>query len=508
MSQRQEKPRTPRTRTPNTSYRGHALAHALALASLAALAPGCERASGRYDHADRPEQAPRMVGEVPKIAEEIAASERSVTMGADAAAECGRGTGRNADGVCIGLALLEAGGVQQVQIPSGTFVMGHIPRSYDLRLSRASAVVRWSGQPPRYASVQSFWIDLHEVSVGAYRECVEAGKCNPAICPKGSIDPLAGLSSEIASVHPQTCISHSQAETYCASLGGRLPSEAEWEYASRGPDARFYPWGNEIKDDLPPGLYPVGRVRSDSSYFGILGMGTNATEWVADPYDPDAGFRSFLKNGEFRDPEGPSALAREAWESALACGNGEPAAHGCKADAAARERFVIKLSLAGARRAARGHMPTHPPETELEGWSELAQHERLGFRCAADLQAGRDTVLTLPAPTATIPFTRIEGDLELFGGVVEAVSKAEAVRFCELLALGSKDSPITGWRLPTFAEVQHIADVFRGPGPFWTADGAVVQDDGTTSPAADAPWTELPVNDPNTTALAARCVRS
>ncbi len=503
MSRRQKNPRTPQTR--GTSRRGPALGPALALVSLATLAPGCERASGRYDHADRPEQAPRMVGDVPKVADQVAASERSVTVDADAAAECGRGTGRNADGVCIGLALLEVGGVQQVQIPGGTFVMGHIPRSYDLRLSRESAAVRWSGQPPRYATVKSFWIDLHEVSVGAYRECVEAGKCSPAICPEGSIDPLAGLSTEISLAHPQTCVSHSQAETYCTSLGGRLPSEAEWEYASRGPDARFYPWGNEIKDDLPPGLYPVGRVRSDSSYFGILGMGTNATEWVADAYDPDAGFRSFL-SGEFRDPEGPSALAREAWESALACG--QPAARGCQADSAARERFVIKLSLAGARRASRAHMPAHPPAAELEGWSELAQHERLGFRCAADLQAGRDTALTVPAPTATIPFTRIEGDLELFGGVVEAVSKAEAVRFCELLALGSKDAPITGWRLPTFAEVQHIAGVFRGPGPFWTADSAIVQDDGTTSPAADAPWTELPVDDPNTTALAARCVRS
>ena len=250
-----------------------------------------------------------MVGKVPAIAEEAKAGERSVTMDADAAAECGRGTGRNADGVCVGLGLLEVGDVQQVQIPGGTFVMGHIPRSYDLRLSRETPAVRWSGQPPRYASVESFWIDLHEVSVGSYRKCVEAGTCSPATCPEGSEDPLAGLSSEISALYPQTCVSHSQAATYCASLGGRLPSEAEWEYASRGPDARFYPWGNGIKDELPGGLYPVGRMRDDSSYFGILGMGTEKWSRCIKPCSQETSPRT---GGVFRCPLRAAAV-KCAW---------------------------------------------------------------------------------------------------------------------------------------------------------------------------------------------------
>lgn len=481
---------------------GFSPAHACACACTLVAVLGCERASGRYDHADRPEPAPQIVGEVPKIEDDGAS--RSVTMSADAAAECGRGTGRNPDGECVGLGLLELAGVQQVQIPAGEFVMGDIPSTYDARLTRETPAVRRSGQPPRYARVESFWIDLHEVSRGAYAECVSAGKCSPTACPEGAPDPVAELSQEIASMYPQTCVTHEQAANYCAVHGGRLPTEAEWEYASRGPDARFYPWGNEIMDELPRGLYPVGRMRDDMSYFGILGMGTNAVEWVADLYDPDAGLRSFL-TGEFREPEGPVATTRAAWEKALACG--DPAAKGCEADEAARERFVVKVSRAGARRAARARLPEHPPEASLEGWAEIAEHPNLGFRCAADLTPGRDTPLRVPAATAVIPLTRSEGTLELFGGVAEAVTMSEAQRFCELLTVGPEETALTDWRLPTQAEVERIAEVFRGPGPFWTQDGPIVQDDGTAYPTADAPWVALDVDDAESTALLARCVR-
>ncbi len=461
MSQRDQRSRKLTTRG------GLGPARVCALASAFVAVLGCERASGRYDHADRPEPAPRIVGEVPEIIDDGAS--RSVTMSAEAAAECGRGTGRNPE----------------------------------------TPAVRWSGQPPHYARAESFWIDLHEVSRGAYAECVSTGGCTPAVCPEGVEDPVAELSEEIAAMYPQTCVTHAQAEGYCAAHGGRLPTEIEWEYASRGPDARFYPWGNQVMDELPRGLYPVGRMRDDMSYFGILGMGTNAVEWVADRYDPDAGLRSFLTD-EFRSPEGPLAVTRAAWERALACGDapaGAPSAEPCQADEAAQERFVVKVSLSGARRAARARLPEHPPESTLEGWAEVAQHPNLGFRCAADLSAGRDTPLRVPAPTAVIPFTRSEGTLELFGGVAEAVTMSEATRFCEVLTVGPEETALTDWRLPTQAEVESIAEVFRGPGPFWTQDGPIVQDDGTAYPAADAPWVSLDVENAEAAALAARCVR-
>ncbi len=470
----------------------------LLLACLGALA--CGRPPTRYDRADTPAAAPvPLPGSVAKVDR---SGRSGSTIAPDEAAKCGKGTGRNPDGDCVGLGLWDTEHVQRVQIPGGRFVMGYVPEAYDARPARERPAARWPGQPPRHVDVASFWIDLHEVPRGAYAACVAAGACTPATCPEGLFDPAAELTPEAAAVLPQTCVTHTQAAAYCASQRGRLPTEAEWEYAARGPDARIYPWGNTIVDELPTGLYPVGRSADDRSYFGILGMGTNAVEWVADRFDPDVGLRPFLR-GDFRDPAGPLARARAAFEARVACG--EAPARGCTPPAEPPPRYRIKISLTGAHRAARDVLPAFPAP-ELEGWDEVAQTPRLGFRCAADLVPGRDTPLTVPAGPAPIPTTRAEGALQLFGGVAEAVDRAEARRFCELLTVPAGDgAELTGWRLPTLAEVHSIAAIFRGPGPFWLADGAAAQDDGTSRPADDAPWVNVPAQDDE--ALAARIAR-
>jgi hypothetical protein len=94
----------------------------------------------------------------------------------------------------------------------------------------------------------------------------------------------------------------------------------------------------------------------------------------------------------------------------------------------------------------------------------------------------------------------------IFGGVIEAVNFAEAQAFCAALAVpGPGDAPLTGWRLPTRAEVVTIARGFRGPGPFWAADGGVIQEDRTSDPGDEAPWVALEAGPEE--ALAARCVR-
>jgi hypothetical protein len=89
---------------------------------------------------------------------------------------------------------------------------------------------------------------------------------------------------------------------------------------------------------------------------------------------------------------------------------------------------------------------------------------------------------------------------EIFGGVAEAVSRSEAASFCEQLRVPTAAGIFEDFRLPTRDEIQLVADSFRGPGPFWTVDGAVIQTGG-----ADGAWIAHEV--PEDAALLARCIR-
>lgn len=415
--------------------------------------------SHAYDFVDTPQPIPEKIpAPAPPAPAETKSAEPAETEG------CGRRTGRNAKGECEPLHTRELGYVQQVQLPAGRFVMGDIPRDYDTTSSRTDPRERWSGQPPRYAQAPAFWIDLHEVTRGAYAKCVEAGQCTPASCPDGT-DPVAQFSAEAAALVAQTCVTHLQAEAFCKAHGGRLPTEVEWEYAARGPDARLYPWGNDLRDEYTAMLMPVTSTIGDASYFGLRGMGTSALEWIADAYAIDVGLREFVRE-PFRRADGPLQ----------------------RAEATRGPRFVIKGGKAGLRR------------------EELAPADRrVGFRCVAELGPD-DVALQVPAEPPSIPILRDAGasGLQVFGGVAEAVDRREAEAFCSALRVEHEGKIHEGWRLPTLAEVQAIRDVYRGPGPFWGADGAVAQKEGSKG-GPDEPWeaAEAADGDP----LAARCVR-
>jgi formylglycine-generating enzyme required for sulfatase activity len=423
---------------------------------LAAAACDDPSVSHAYDLVDTPQPLPEKIPAPPEPAK---------TPGEDPAAPegCGRGTGRNAQGECEPLRTRELDHVQQVQLPAGRFVMGDIPRDYSTEIGRHDPRERWPGQPPRYAEAPAFWIDLHEVTRGAYAKCVGEGKCTPAACPDGS-DPVAQFSAEAAAVVPQTCVTHEQAQAFCQAHGSRLPTEVEWEYAARGPDARLYPWGNDMRDEYMAMLMPVSANIGDVSYFGIRSMGTSALEWIADAYAIDVGLTEFVRE-PFRRADGPLR----------------------RAEATRGERFVMKGGKAGLRRDSPG------------------ADRRLGFRCAADL-APDDVALRVPAEPPSIPILRdAGGGLQVFGGVAEAVDRREAEAFCSVLRVEHEGKTHEGWRLPTLAEIETIRGQFRGPGPFWAADGAVVQKGGGKG-GPDEPWLLDEAADGD--ALAARCVRN
>ncbi len=380
----------------------------------------------------------------------------------EAVSNCVRGTGKKADGTCEALRTRKAAHVQQVQLPAGAFVMGDIPTRYDADKIRTSMESRWSGQPPREVTSGAYWMDLHEVTREAYAKCVEEGACTPAVCGEGQTDGSETYSAEVLAQVPQTCVTKAQAEAFCTARGGRLPTEAEWEYAARGPDARKYPWGNVIQDEFRGVLTPVSGM-VDASYFGFRGMGSNALEWVSDAFALDTGLKPYL-SGEFRS------------------GGAFSKAYADKAPAG-----VAKGGRAGFRRES-------PSSNGL-----------LGFRCAADV-AAEETPLQVPEAVASIPLVADSGAMQIFGGVAEGVNRTEAAAFCAALRVPRADETLEGWRLPSLAEVQGAADVFRGPGPFWTADGAVRQQGAGKVAAADDPWVDAALADD--APVAARCVRT
>ncbi len=156
-------------------------------------------------------------------------------------------------------------------------------------------------RPAHPVTLPAYCLDRLEVTIDLYARCVTAGACRRASTP------LPQGSS------PVTGVDWSQADAYCRFVGGRLPTEAEWEFAARGPEGRRFPWGDDVPTDCARmdwtvggescrGVGPtdVGQYPAGASPFGVLDMAGNVWEWTADWYS-----RSY-PTGAQTSPRGPS----------------------------------------------------------------------------------------------------------------------------------------------------------------------------------------------------------
>ncbi|MDQ1592311.1 MAG: eukaryotic-like serine/threonine-protein kinase [Pyrinomonadaceae bacterium] len=154
-------------------------------------------------------------------------------------------------------------------------------------VSGAEFTMGRDGDPTRYESpahkvtVNSFFIDLYEVTREDYQKCVDEEECQPPSVWGSNKFP--GGTAKL----PVTGVTWDDANAYASWAGKRLPTEEEWEFAARGGKKGFrYPWGNEWKDGLAnansasKGLMEVGSYKGTSP-FSMSDMVGNAWEWTA-----------------------------------------------------------------------------------------------------------------------------------------------------------------------------------------------------------------------------------
>lgn len=184
--------------------------------------------------------------------------------------------------------------VQQVLLPAAVISMG----SDRYREER----------PVHKVHVGAFLLDRTEVTRGAFAVWRES---QAAAAPSKSADPdLAGPVLAGPDL-PVTGVSWQDAASYCGALGKRLPTEAEFERAARGPAGRTFPWGESaptlgLARFASAAPVSVTSLSAGASPEGLLHLSGNAAEWVADWYGPYSVPDSATGAGAITDPTGPT----------------------------------------------------------------------------------------------------------------------------------------------------------------------------------------------------------
>lgn len=190
-----------------------------------------------------------------------------------------------------------------VWVPAGEFMMGSDEGPADERPVH------------RVQISKGFWLGKHEVNISQWL----------AYCAKAKVLLRDEIISEIN--HPMSGVSWHDVQAYCRFFGLSLPTEAQWEWAARGPEGRRYPWGNQwdprrCSNKGTPGAdfftFPVGSFPNGASWCGALDMAGNLAEWCEDWYS-----ETYYAVSPTVDPRGPATGTKKIWRGGYCWGDAD-----------------------------------------------------------------------------------------------------------------------------------------------------------------------------------------
>jgi formylglycine-generating enzyme required for sulfatase activity len=203
-------------------------------------------------------------------------------------------------------------GVPMVYVPAGKFLMGSTPQQVEdafqerKKKDKDAQKAWYEDQLPQHEQTiaRGFWLDLTPVTNEAYARFVAAGgyqnraywtEAGWGWIQKDKITGPVDYENFTSPQQPRVGVTWVEAWAYAQWRGGRLPTEAEWEWAARGPENRIYPWGNTFdasgliyRDNSGGTTAAVGEGirKAGASWAGVLDMSGNVWEWCSSLYQP------------------------------------------------------------------------------------------------------------------------------------------------------------------------------------------------------------------------------